>query len=57
MRARFAKAFKGREDEKRAEILTPSLVSAANTVRLILVKKEYADLLNKEVLSCLMATD
>ena len=57
MRARFAKALKNRNNFKPEGIVTQELINAANAVRLILAKKVYAELLHKETIGCLLATD
>ena len=36
---------------------TQEIANAAQVVRLILIKKKYVELLDKETVGCLMATD
>jgi hypothetical protein len=59
MRTKFARAFKRNRHSIALKdvVASPELASASNAVRRILKKKEYAELLRKETMSCLLATD
>ena len=57
MRTRFATAFKNRNKFSMSHIETPELISAAQIVKLIIIKKEYVELSDKEAIGCLLATD
>ena len=57
MHARTDEELKTKDDVKVEDGTTQGLVRAAQAVKIIIIKKEYAELLNKEMLCCLLATD
>ena len=57
MQKPFAAAFKNRNQFSLEDDETPEITKSAKAVRLIIIKKEYAELLDKEVIACMLATD
>jgi len=57
MQKPFTQAFKNKNPFKLEGAETRALTEAANAVRLILIKKELTELLYKETVACMRATD
>ena len=57
MQKPFAQPFKNRNSFNLEGAETQELTDAVNAVRLILVKKELAELFDKETIACILATD
>ena len=57
MQRPFAAAFKNRNQFNLEDDETQEITKSARAVRLIIIKKEYAELFDKEVIACMLATD
>ena len=57
MQARFATAFKNKNQFCLEGAETQELTDAVNAVRLLIIKKELTELLDKETVGCMRATD